>query len=138
MTSTLSSRASARPRPPAATLVGWLQLVAAVGTALLAIGHAGVQVPLLSALGPGGDRAVPAAAIAFAVATVLFLAVATGAFTQARWSWPLGLAVNALAVLAGLANYRGPASAVGIAIGLAVLTLLLAPGGRHALLRRAR
>lgn len=134
MTDTLTARAPTGARPPAASLVGWLQILAAVGSALLAVGHAGVRIPLLSALGPGGDRAVPAAMVAFAVGALLYAAVAAGAFARARWAWFLGLAVNGLAVASGLTNYRGVASAAGIAIGLLVVVLLLAPGGRRALL----
>jgi hypothetical protein len=122
-----------RTRAPAAALVGWLSAVAAIGTTLLAVGHAGVQIPLLSALGPGGNRAVPIAAAAFTLATALYAAVAAGAFSGARWAWPLGLVVHGLAVLGGLGNYRGAASAFGIALGVACLVVLLSPGGRRAL-----
>lgn len=128
----MTASLTARTRAPAAVLVGSISVIAALGAALLAIGHAGVEIPLLSALGPGGDRAVPPAAAAFTVATVLYAALAAGAFSGARWAWPLGLAVHGLAVLSGLASFRGAASAMGIALGVAAVAILLSPGGRRA------
>jgi hypothetical protein len=120
-------------RRPLATSVGWLSVIAAAGSALLAIGHLGVDVPVLSALGPRGNGVVPVAAAVFTVGALLYAAVAAGAFSGARWAWPLGLSVNALALLSGLREYRGTASAIGIVLALAGLALLLAPAGRREL-----
>ncbi len=117
----LTSQAGSRSRWP-------------VGAALLSVGHAGVSLPLLSALGPGGDRAVPPAVVAFAVATVLATAVAVGAFRRRAWAWALGLAVFGLTALGAVTPYRGVGSAVGIALGLAGVAVLLSPAGRAALL----
>jgi hypothetical protein len=111
-------------RRPVWTVIGWLSVVAAVGSALLAVGHMGVSVPVLSDLGPGGDGVVPVAAAVFTVGALLYAAVAVGAFRGARWAWPLGVAVNALALLSGLREYRGAASAIGIALAVAALALL--------------
>jgi hypothetical protein len=129
----MSGALTTRTRP--AGMVACLAVVAAVGSALLSIGHLGVQVPLLSALGPGGDRVVVVAAVIFAIGAALYAAVAYGAFSGARWAWPLGIAVNALALLSGLREFRGAASAVGIALALAGLAVLLSPPGRRDLRR---
>jgi hypothetical protein len=61
MTATRSTRNAALDA------VVWASIALAVGSALLAIGHMGVQIPLLSALGPGGTRAVVPAAVAFSL-----------------------------------------------------------------------
>lgn len=132
----MTAPVTSRTRPPAASLVGWLSLLAAIGTALLSVSHMGVEIPLLANLGPGGTRAVPVAAVGFAVAAVLYAGVAFGAFRQASWAWTAGVVLNALAVLSGLGNFRGVASAVGIVIGVLILIVLLGPGGRQALRRR--
>ncbi|MPZ88491.1 MAG: hypothetical protein GEU81_10525 [Nitriliruptorales bacterium] len=132
MTATVTSRT----HPPAAAVVGWLSLLGAIGTALLSVSHMGVEVPLLAGLGPGGTRAVPVAAVGFAVAAVLYAGIAFGAFRQASWAWTAGLVLNALAVLSGLGNFRGAASATGIVIGVLTLIVLISPGGRQALRRR--
>lgn len=130
MTTTLPDRTTARP--PAAVLAGWLFALGGVGATLLAVAHAGVEIPLVSALGPGGDQAVPVAAGVFAAGAVLMLALAAGAFARARWVLPVGVLVALLAVVEGFRNYRGAASAAGIALGVLLLLLLLSPGGRRA------
>jgi len=136
MTTTLPDRRTARP--PAAVLTGWLFALGGVGAALLAVAHAGVELPLVSALGPGAGRAVPVAAAGFTVGAVLLLALAAGAFARARWVLPVGTLVALLAVVEGFRNYRGAASAAGIAVGLLLLLLLLSPGGRRAFSRESR
>jgi hypothetical protein len=129
-----ASRAPSRtPAGPVARAVGWLSAVSALGAALLSIGHLGVDVPLVSALGPGGDGVVPVAATIFAVGALLYAVVAWGAFAAARWAWTAGVAVNALALLGGVREYRGTASAVALALALAALVLLLLPAGRREL-----
>jgi len=130
MTGTLTTHP--RTRPVATALVA-LSGMSALGALLLAIGHLGVEVPVLSALGPGGDRAVPVAAAVFSVGTVLYAAVAYGAARGARWAWTAGVVVNALAVLGGARQFRGAASAIGLLLAVAALALLLAPAGRRAL-----
>jgi hypothetical protein len=135
MTTTLARRS---PRPPAASLTGSLSLLAAVGSALLAVAHLGVEIPLLSALGPGGDRAVPSAAAAFTVIALLYTVLAIGAFARARWAWWAGLVVNVLVVAGGVRNYRGVASAIAILLAALLVVLLLSPGGRQAFLARRR
>jgi hypothetical protein len=105
--------------------------VAAVGTLLLAIAHTGVEVPLLSALGPQGG-AVPPAVVAFGVATVLFAGIALGLTRRSRMAWAVGLAVSVLAVLSGIGQFRGVVSAAGIVLSLALIGLLLAPASRSA------
>ena len=121
---------------PAPTLLRWavaLAAVNAVGLALLAIGHAGLDVPLLSELGPGGGRAVPPAAAAFTVGAAAWAAVAAALARRRRWAWALGIVVGALGALGGVGQFRGIASAVGIALSVAVVALLLVPSVRSAL-----
>jgi hypothetical protein len=132
----MTAAGTTRTRTPAATVIGWLSLLAFLGSALLAVAHAGVEVPLLSALGPPGDDPVPVAVAIFAAGAALYAVVAAGAFAAAPWTWPLGLAVNALALASGITNYRGTASAIGIALSLLSLLFLLSPGGRRAFRRR--
>ncbi len=134
MTDALTRPSRARSRP-VARAVGWLSAISALGAALLSIGHLGVEVPLVSALGPGGDGVVPVAAGIFAVGALLYAAVAWGAFAGARWAWTAGVAVNVLALLGGVREYRGIASAVALALALAALVLLLVPCGRRELRR---
>jgi hypothetical protein len=124
------TRSSPAVRPTATTAAGWLTVVAAVGTALLSVAHMGVDVPLLSAIGPGGDRAVPVAAVAFGVGALVYAVVAAGLFGRRRWAWAAGVAVSVLSIASGLGNFRGAASAAGIAVSLAVLALLLTPAMR--------
>lgn len=135
MTAT-TSRPAARRAASAAKAVGWLAVILAVGSVLLAVAHAGVSVPLLSSLGPGGDDAVPQAAAAFTVAAVLATFVAVGAFRQRAWAWALGLVVYALTVLAAVTPYRGVGSLLGVLLGVAGVVLLLSRSGRAALLPR--
>jgi hypothetical protein len=66
--------------------VVWMSGALAVGSALLAVGHLGLQIPILSALGPGGTRAVVPAAIAFGISASLHALVALG--VARRRSWP--------------------------------------------------
>lgn len=133
MTTTLPDRTA---RPPAAVLTGWLFALGGIGAALLAVAHAGVDIPVVSALGPGGDNPVPVAAAIFTAGALLMLALAAGAFARARWVLPVGVLVALLAVIEGIRNYRGAASAAGIALGLVLLVLLLSPGGRRTFSRR--
>ena len=126
------------PHPStAARVVAALTLILGVGTTLLTIGHAGITLPLVSGLGPGGNRVILPAAIAFAVATALAFTVAFGALGRRSWAWALGLLLHALVVLGSAMPYRGVASAVGIAIGLVSLAVLLSPPGRKAFLPNA-
>ena len=105
------------------------------GTLLLAVGHAGVAIPVLSAVGPGGTRPVWPAAGAFTAMTLALGTVVIGLARRRGWAWPAGVGLHALAVLSGLGQYRGVASAVGIVIGAVALALLLSPPGRAAAAR---
>jgi hypothetical protein len=77
--------------PPAVRALAVLLAVAAAGTGLLAVGHLGVDIPLLSALGPPGDAVVLPAAIAIGTGSLLY-AVASVAVARrggpGRWPWP--------------------------------------------------
>ena len=118
------------------TTVAALSALLALGCAALAIAHAGVEVPLLSRIGPGGDRAVVPAAIAFTLATVVLVAVAFGVSRGRAWSWALGVVVHGLVLLGAAVPFRGVASLVAIIVAGASLALLLTRNGRDALLAR--
>ena len=109
--------------------------VLALGCAALAVGHAGVDVPLLSRIGPGGDRAVVPAAIAFAVAAAALFAITVGVWRARSWAWAAGVVVNALIFLGAAVPYRGVASAVAMVITGVIVALLLSRVGRSLLLR---
>lgn len=112
-------------------LAAGLAVLAAVGAALMAVAHLGVDVPLLPTQGLG--RAVPPAAAAFTLGTILFAAVAWGLRSSARWAWWLGLVGFALALQGSAMPYRGVGSAVGIALSVLGLAALLHPATRRAL-----
>jgi hypothetical protein len=114
----------------------WTSGALAIGCALLAAGHLGLGIPVLSALGPGGTRAVVPAAIAFAVAALLHTLVGVGVAGGRSWAWPVGVLIAALTLLGAATPFRGAMSAVGIALAGIQLVLLLTRDGR-ALLQRA-
>lgn len=118
--------------------VVWVSGVLAVGSALMAIGHLGLQLPVLSALGPGGTRAVVPAAIAFSIAAALHGAVAYGVSRRMSWAWPLGVAVAGVTLLGAATPFRGAVSAIGIMLAGLQLGLLLTATARRSLLGRAR
>jgi hypothetical protein len=122
--------------PPSVAAVGWLAAAQAVGCALLAIGHAGVVIPIVSALGPGGSRPVTVAALAFSAAALAYAAVSAGVFRRGRWAWAMALALNLLALAGGLRQFRGAVSAVGLVLSAAAVALLLSPTVRLALTSR--
>lgn len=117
--------------PRLLSVASWIALVGALGAALLAIAHTGVEIPLVSALGPSGG-AVPPAAAAFTVVTVLFAAVGWGLRRRRAWAWTLGVAIGVLGVLSGIAQFRGVGSALGMLVAAALAALLLAPQSRAA------
>jgi hypothetical protein len=108
--------------------------VLALGSGLMAIAHAGVRVPVVSALGPGGSRAVVPAAIAFTAAACLHGAVAYGVARRRTWAWPLGVLVAGVTLLGAAVPFRGVGSVAGIALAGTQLGLLLSAGVRSALL----
>jgi hypothetical protein len=116
--------------------VMWTSGALAIGCALLAVGHLGLGVPVLSALGPGGTRAVVPAAIAFAVAALLHTLVSVGVAGGRSWAWPVGVLIAAVTLLGAATPFRGVMSAVGIALAGIQLGLLLTRHGR-VLLQRA-
>lgn len=127
-----------RPSPSAAArAVAVLGALGAVGSALMAVSHAGVTLPLLAAIGPGGDRALPGVAAGFAVGVVLFALVAAGAWRQRPWAWAAALVVNGVALVVATVPWRGPASGAAAVITVAALAVLLSPPGRAAFLNRA-
>ncbi|MPZ74677.1 MAG: hypothetical protein GEU74_15920 [Nitriliruptorales bacterium] len=114
--------------------VAALSALLALGCAAMAIAHAGVVVPLLSRLGPGGDDTVWPAVVAFTVGAVVLTFVAVGVSRARGWAWPLGLVVHALVVLGAAMPYRGLGSLVAIVVSVASLAVLLSPAGRASLL----
>jgi hypothetical protein len=112
-----------------------LVFILAVYAALLSIGHLGVDVPVLSALGPGGDRVVLPAGISFAVGALVYTIIGLGLLRLRRWAWAAGIAVSALSVLGGIGQFRGAGSVIGIILSLIVLVLLLTPQTRATLHR---
>lgn len=113
-----------------------LTALLALGCAALAVGHAGVDVPVLSRFGPGGNRAVVPAAIAFTVTAAALLVLVLGVLRRRSWSWALGLLTHALILLGAVVPYRGVGSAVAIIISAACLALLMTRSARTALLVR--
>lgn len=126
------------PRSRALDVVVWASAALAVGSALLAIGHLGVQVPLLSALGPGGSGIVVPAAVAFAVGACLHGAVAIGVAKRRPWAWVLGLLVGTLTLIGATTPFRGAASLLGIVLAGLQVGLLATGPARRGILRSAR
>lgn len=111
-----------------------LSALSCVGAVVMAVAHLGVAIPVVSALGPGGTDAVPPAAAAFAVGAAVYALLTVGLARTRPWSWPVGLVVNALALLSFALPYRGVGSLIGIIVATATLALLLSPPVRRALL----
>ena len=121
-------------RPPAVTIATVVTVVLALGCLALAVAHAGISLPLLSRLGPGGGNAVVPAAIAFSVATAVLALLAMGMWRRRAWAWAVGLVVHGV-VLAGAAfPYRGWGSLVGIVLAGGAFMLLVSRPGREGLL----
>lgn len=106
----------------------------AAGCALLAVGHAGIDLGVISRLGPGGDRAVVPAVIGFTAAAALLTTTAIGAWRRRSWAWSLGVAVHGIVLMASAVPFRGAGSVAGIALAAISLGALLSPAGRRALL----
>lgn len=118
------------------TIVAALSALLALGCAALAVAHMGLQVPLLSRLGPGGSRAIVPAAVAFIVATLVLGAVAFGVARGRSWSWPAGILVHGVVFLGAAFPYRGVVSLAGMLIAGTCVALLLTRAGREGLLAR--
>ncbi len=110
-----------------------LLAVLALGTALMSLAHTGVAVPLLDAIGPGGDTVVVQAAVGFAVAAAGFAAATVGLRRARRWGWALGLVVLTATLFAAAVPFRGPGSVLGISLAVAGLLALAMPGTRASL-----
>jgi hypothetical protein len=117
-------------RPTAATAVGVLAVLGVVGAIVMTLAHLGIDLGFIRAV-----RLVPVAA-GFAVGSLLFAAVAFGAFRRAAWAWPLGVVVNGLAFVSSIFPVRGLEALVPAAVTLAALVILLSRPGRDALLYR--
>lgn len=126
------------PRNMALDAVVWASRALAAGSALLAIGHMGVQIPLISALGPGGSRAVVPAAVAFSIGAGLHGAVAVGVARRLAWAWPLGVLVAGATLVGAATPFRGAGSAIGLALAGLQLGVLLTGTARRTMLSSAR
>lgn len=115
-----------------ARAVGWLAAAGAAGSAVMSLSHAGVTLPGVSALMPG-SIVLPPVAAGFAVGAVLFGAVAVGAFRRRPWAWAAGVAVNGVTLAGAAVPFRGPPSALAIAVTLAALGVLISRPGREGL-----
>lgn len=115
-------------------VAAWTSGALTVGSALLSLGHLGVTIPLLSALGPGGNRVIVPAAIAFAAATGMQAAVFVGVTRRRAWAWPVGILVSTITVVGAAMPYRGFISAVGISLAAVELLALLSGDARRTLL----
>lgn len=124
-------------RPTVLDAVVWISVALAAGSALMAVAHAGVRIPLFSALGPGGDSPVPPAVIAFTIGGLLHATVAYGVARQRAWAWPVGILVAAVTLLGAAMPFRGAGSVVGIVLAGAQLALLLTGTARRSMLRSA-
>lgn len=124
-------------RDAALDAVVWLSGALAAASALLALGHSGVRIPVVSGLGPGGSDPVVPAAIAFTVAACLHGTVAYGVARRRPWAWALGVLVAAVTLLGAAVPFRGTGSVVGIVLAGTELGLLLTGRIRRAILRPA-
>lgn len=122
--------------PTAVKAAAVLMLGSAVWAALLSIGHLGVEIPVFSGLGPGGDRVIRVPGIIFAVTTVVDIIVGVGLLRMRSWAWVAGVVVNGLALLAAAGQFRGVGSAIGLLLAAAALVMLLTPQARTTLRRR--
>jgi hypothetical protein len=110
-------------RPAAATAVGVLSIIGALGSAGMVAAHVALELPVVAAF--------------FGAGVVLFALVAYGAFRGAAWAWPVGLAANGIAFAATVMPWRGlERSGLPAVITLVALALLISRPGRDALLYR--
>ncbi len=124
-------------RVAALDAVVWISAALALGSALLAVGHMGVRLPVISALGPGGTRPVPPAAIAFTVAAGLHAAVAVGVARRRSWAWLAGVLVGGVTLIGAATPFRGTASLLGIVLAGLQLGLLATNAARREILHSA-
>ena len=101
-----------------------LAFIGAAGAGTLAIGHAGVAIPVVSALGPGGSDPVWPAAAAFTVAALAFVVVGVGLRGARTWAVPAASILFGVTVIASLFPFRGVGSIAGAVVGIAGLALL--------------
>lgn len=124
MTRTDTSASTDR-RPLAATAVGALAVLGALGSVGMVAAHLALDMPVVAAVFAGG--------------TLLFGLVAYGAFARTSWVWPVGLVVNGLGLASALLPWRGlERSGLPALVTLVALALLISRPGRDALLYRHR
>lgn len=117
---TTPSRQHERPR--AATVIGVLGAIGLAGSAFMAVAHLSLSTAIAAGFGLG---------------VVLFGAVTYGALRQTSWAWPVGLAVNAIALAGSVMPWRGlERSGLPTLITVTALALLVSRPGRDALLYR--
>lgn len=123
----MSTETTTTARPWPATAVGVLSLIAAVASLMMTLAHLGISIPVLLE----AAAVLPPVAIGFAVATLLCVVVAVGAFQGARWGWWAGVIVFGLAVLVIAGSpARNWVSYTVLAAAIANLVILLIPAGR--------
>lgn len=118
-----------RNRPWTIVAAAVLSGAGALGAALLAIAHLGLDLPGLSAFGPSGQAVLPAA-IGFGVATALLALLTWGLWSGRRWAWPAGTGLALLGILSGIGQFRGMGSAIGLGVMVVLLVLLVMPSAR--------
>lgn len=126
-----SNRPHAQPLGPAARGALGLTALMTLGTALMAISHAGVTVPVFSAIGPATGVVVPVAAAGFAVATLVLAAALVGLTRRRAWGWALATLAHALVAVSAAVPIRGAGSLLGLAVSAVALVLLLTPSTRR-------
>ena len=115
-------------------LVVALSGILALGCVVMAVAHAGIEIPVLSRFGPQGNAAVPPAVVVFSVGALIMAALVFGSLRRRAWAWAGGIAVHALVVFGALTPYRGVGSLVAVVLSGAAAAILLSRPGRSALL----
>lgn len=116
-------------RAPVATVVGVLALVAGAASLIMTLAHLDIPIPVVME----EATMLPPVAGGFALATLLCVAVAVGAFRAARWGWWLGVIVFAAAVPVVLGSpEQNWVSYLVLGAALVGLVLLVSRSGRVA------
>lgn len=126
------------PSPKLLQAVVVVSAIGALGSLAMSVAHAGVTIPLFSALGPEGNRAIWPAAIAFGVGALAYAVTVYGLARRRPWSWAVGILVHGVTLVFAAFPYRGVGSLVGIVMAASGLLLLLTPSVRRTLLPSRR
>jgi hypothetical protein len=119
----VTDRLVPRSRPPAALAVAVLAIVGLLGSAVMVVAHVSLGLPLV--------------AIGFGLGIVAFGAVLLGVLRRSSWTWPVALAVNAIALAGSVMPWRGlERSGLPTLVAVIALAVLVSRPGRDALLYR--